>query len=113
MLPPTSIAHIHLYFIHSSFSPSFPHSWGWRWAGEKLGVEWLKLDAGGEPCLPGGRKPLRCHHQGLCKQNAWFSLLSFAALGGWECLVFHGESNQGTEDLASKLKQWHGATFTY
>ena len=25
----------------------------------------------------GGRKPLRCHHQGLCKQNAEFSPLSF------------------------------------
>lgn len=31
--------------------------------------------------------------------------LSFAASGGWECLVFNGESSQGTEGLVSKLKE--------
>ena len=78
--------------------------------GEKLGVEWLKLDAGGEPCLPGGRRPLRCHHQGLCKQNTSVSFLSFAASDGWECLVFHGESGQSTEGPVSESKEGHGAT---
>lgn len=59
----------HSFIFHPLlFFSFFPPFWGWRWVGKKLGVEWLKLDAGGEPCLP-GRKPLRCHHQGLCKQN--------------------------------------------
>lgn len=44
--------------------------------------------------------------------TSFLYFLSFSASGRWECLVFHGESCQGTEGLASKLKEWHGATFT-
>lgn len=103
MLPQTSVAHIHLYFILSSFSPSFPllgvEVGGWQ-AGQWSGWNWMLEVNLASPVAENLWGVIT--KVGANRMPGFLCLLSFAVSGGWECLVFHGESSQDTESLALK-----------